>query len=202
MRTLSLPARVFWTLATACLASACTYDMWHWEMCELDKDLCTIGAEGWTTVAGCAQTDPLQVQLGTGEDHSFVELPVATPPTIFVPAEKYDWTVGDRVYLGARIANPAAGHKRFLLQFRVCSTGGYGYNSGDYGKGQVPIPGTPTCLRPPSGYAIQAGESMQLAADGSVARGGVPVGVAEKVLWAAVYAQDECGREGVDIRVY
>jgi hypothetical protein len=43
---------------------------------------------------------------------------------------------------------------------------------------------------------------MQLAADGSVARGGVALAASQKVLWAAVYAQDECGREGVDIRVY
>lgn len=197
----SLVTRVALALALAAGMDGCTYDTWGWEACELDRDICT-GIDGWQTSAECALADPLQVQLGTGESHLFVDLPAATPPNILQPDEYSIWSMGDRVYLGARIANPTAGHKRFLLRFRVCSTGEFMPAYSFYGGDFETVEGLPECKGRTSGSTIQAGESMQEAADGSVARGGIAVPVGDTVLWAAVYVQDECGREGVDMHIY
>lgn len=175
------------------LLPGCGYDVWSFDSCAIDPESCSSGG-GWQIVPGCDTGQPLQVHVGHG-DAGFVAFDDGTAPHVY-DASGAQGSSTHHVLAGVRIEQPTPGHARFLVTVQACSPG---YRSS---YDPIAMPGAPTCTGAVSETQLVLQNSLIAQADGSLQRGNVRVFVQGPPLWLALRVQEECGREGLEVRAF
>ncbi len=172
------PAR--W-LAFACCAviAGCMYDLNTFEACERDPESCTGAGSPLPMLPGCTATEPLQVEIGTGE-FGFESL---APGQALVLHEGTPVQSSDlfHVFVGLRIANPDPVGGKFRVLFRVFE----------------PDPAKPGSVRA-SVAPLTLRDSLDGTASGALERAGVRVFVFAAPTAVTVEVDDQCGRHAED----
>jgi hypothetical protein len=196
--------RVLAVLAAAAMATGCVYDVWSWDRCATDPESCSFSDSGWHTVANCQRSDPLQVELGQGED-DFVPFTAGEVPVMHGGSGSQGGSVF-HVWGGARIANPDPAHRRFRLEFHSHSTESY-YGYPYFGPDVEAFADASSGVTPTSGPAAAGterdyqriavvGASMKTEANGAMSRAGFVLFVSSPPSRLTLDVVDECGRTG------
>lgn len=163
----------------AALLPACMLDVWDFDECVRDPEMCSTGYEGWQTVSDCPVSDPLKVEVGQGQ-MAFDALGPGEPLTLH--SGSGGQLVSNHVYAALRIANPEPNHRRFRVVFTLYSPGFCaGGPCEDYITERIAIIGK-SMTSEPGGAVSKAG--FQLLSNGAPKR-------------LTLSVQDQCGRQGV-----
>ncbi len=164
-------------VSLALLSAGCTLDVWEWDECVRDPEVCAEGDQGWKTVSDCPTTDPLEIQLGQGE-FTFAGLVDGQP--LQVHSATGGQLFSNHVFAALRVVNPEPNHRKFRVQFTLYSPG---------------FCGPPNCQDMDYQRLALVGASMALASDGSVSKAGFRLLSNGQPKRLEVSVQDECGRQ-------
>lgn len=168
--------RLCGVIASALLGSGCMIDVWQWDECVLDPELCSYGDQGWHTVANCPTLDPLKIELGQGE---FTFTPLVDGQSLQVHAATGGQIFSNHIFAALRVVNPVAAHRKFRVEFTLYSPG---------------FCNPPDCKDMDYQRLAIIGANMTVAADGSASKPGFRLMSNGQPKRLEVNVEDECGR--------
>lgn len=160
----------------ALLLTGCMLDVWEWDECLRDPELCSYSDQGWHIVNDCPSADPLEFQLGQGES-AFAALVDGQPFQVYTASGGQ--LVSNHIFAALRVVNPIANHRKFRVQFTLSSPG---------------LCQTPACEDMDYQRLAIIGANMTVASDGSASKPGFRLMSNGQPKRLEVSVVDECGR--------
>lgn len=159
------------------------FDVWRWDECALDPELCSESDQGWSTVSDCPPMAKLNIELGQGE---FSFAPLAPGQNFKVYTAAGSQLVSNHVFAALRVVNPEPTHRKFRVQLALYSPG-------------FCAPGS--CQDMDYQRLALIGANVTVAADGSASKAGFRLMSNGQPTRLEVTVQDQCGRIGTAVHI-